>query len=100
MRMLLKVSVPTEQGNQAIKDGRLPQVLEQVIGSIKPEAAYFFTENGERGGIFVFDMTDSSQIPAIAEPLYQQLSATVQFYPVMNQEDLTRGLTTAAQNPQ
>jgi hypothetical protein len=34
--------------------------------------------------------------PVIAEPLFQQLDSTVQFIPVMNGDDLQRGLIETA----
>ncbi len=70
------------------------------MGTLKPEAAYFFPMNGKRGGFVVFDMTDPSQIPVITEALFQELEAEVELYPVMNQEDLTKGLTEVGQAAQ
>lgn len=43
-----------------------------------------------------FDLDDSARIPVIAEPLFQQLGATVEFIPVMNAEELQRGLAEIA----
>jgi len=63
-----------------------------MMQSLEPEAAYFFTEGGLRSGMIIFDMTDSSQIPLIAEPLFQDLNASVEFVPVMNGDDLQRAL--------
>ena len=60
------------------------------------EAAYFGTENGRRTGYIVFDMVDSAQIPVIAEPLFQRAESKVEFIPVMNADDLQRGLAQAA----
>ncbi len=100
MRTLLKFSIPVAKGNQAISDGTLPRVLGNMMGTVKPEAAYFFSDNGKRGGFMVFDMTDSSQIPGIVEPLFQELEAELELYPVMNQEDLTKGLTEVGQAAQ
>jgi hypothetical protein len=40
MRMLLKVKIPTEQGNQAVKDRSLGRILEDTVGKLKAEAAY------------------------------------------------------------
>ncbi len=100
MRMLLKISIPVVKGNQALQDGTLARVLGNSMGTIKPEAVYFFSENGKRGGFMVFDMTDPSQIPVLTEPLFQELEAEVELYPVMNQEDLTKGLTEVGQAAQ
>jgi hypothetical protein len=100
MRMMLKVSVPVAKGNQAITDGTLARVLQNMIGTIKPEAAYSFVVDGKRGGIYVFDLTDPSQIPTIAEPLFQELDAAVEFIPVMNTDDLMKGLAAAGQAAQ
>jgi hypothetical protein len=37
-------------------------------------------------------MKDSSQIPPIAEPLFAALGAEIELVPVMNAEDLRKGL--------
>lgn len=97
MRMLLTLSIPVAKGNAAITDGTLARVLESALGTIKPEAAYFGTTAGKRGGFIVFDLTDPSQIPAIAEPFFQELEAEVTFAPVMSVEDLQKGLASAGQ---
>jgi hypothetical protein len=44
-----------------------------------------------------FDMKDASEIPAIAEPLFAGLNARIQLLPVMNADDLKRGLDSARQ---
>jgi hypothetical protein len=92
MRTMLKVVIPSDSGNKAIKDGTLPQIMEKVIADLKPEAAYFTTFDGDRTAYFVFDMKDSATMPVIAEPFFMGLNARVQFSPVMNAEDLKTGL--------
>jgi hypothetical protein len=89
---MMKVQIPIEAGNRAIKDGTLPQILEKVFAEIKPEATYFMTFDGERTAYVVFDLKDSTLIPSIAEPFFMGLNARVQFSPVMNGEDLKTGL--------
>jgi hypothetical protein len=37
-------------------------------------------------------MDDPSQLPTISEPLFSQLGATVEFFPLMDRNDLERGL--------
>jgi hypothetical protein len=98
MRMMLKVTVPVEAGNRAIKDGTLPKVIHSTTERLKPEAAYFLAEDGKRTAIFVFNMQDASQIPVIAEPLFMGMDAALTMLPVMNADDLQKGLTEAAKN--
>jgi hypothetical protein len=97
MRMMLKIVIPTETGNQAIKDGSLQKSFEAIMGKLKPEAAYFFPEHGLRSAMMIFDMKDASEIPAIAEPLFAGLNARIQLQPVMNADDLKKGLDIARQ---
>lgn len=96
MRMLLKFQVPVETGNRTVRDGTLQKVTQSTMDRLKPEAAYFFAQDGLRGGFMVFEMTDVSQIPVIAEPLFMGLDAKVEFIPVMNAEDLARALKQVA----
>jgi hypothetical protein len=88
MRMILKVSIPTAKGNAAIASGELQKVIQKVLTDIKAEAAYFCEDNGERTGYIFFDMTDSSQLPSIAEPWFLAFEAKVSVRPAMNLQDL------------
>ena len=91
MRMLLRVSIPVETGNAAAKAGTLGSTVEQILADLKPEAAYFFADdNGQRAGSIVFDMKDSSEIPAVAEPWFLAFNAKVSFRPIMNPQDLEK----------
>ena len=91
MRTLLRVSIPVETGNAAAKAGTLGSTVEKILADLKPEAAYFFTDdNGNRSGSIVFDMKDTSQIPGIAEQFFLGYNAKVIFYPVMNAQDLAK----------
>jgi hypothetical protein len=40
----------------------------------------------------VFDMPDPSDMPPFAEPLFESLGADVELAPVMNADDLQKGL--------
>ena len=95
MRMLLKVSIPVEHGNEAAKSGALKQTLMATMAKLKTEAAYFYPENGNRTTLMVFDMQGSWQLPATVEPLFEALGASITVTPVMNAEDLDRGFKEA-----
>ena len=96
MRMMLRWSVPAAAGNASIKSGAMQKSIEQILHDLKPEAAYFFASSGMRGGLVVFDMADSSQIPLVAEPLFHTYDATVELLPVMNAEDLKKAFAKLA----
>jgi hypothetical protein len=89
MRMLLRVSIPVDTGNAAVKAGTLGTTIDKILADLKPEAAYFLADdNGNRSGSIVFDMKDTSQIPAIAEPWFLAFNAKVSLRPVMSPQDL------------
>ena len=90
MRFMLTIRVPPEEGNAAMKDGRFMSTFQSVMDELQPEAAYFSPIEGARGGYVVVNMDDASQIPAIFEPLYLGLGATVQIAPVMTLDDMPR----------
>ena len=92
MRTMMRVTIPVEAGNAAIKSGRLPQVLASTMERIKPEAAYFTADGGSRTAYFFVDLKDQSDIPSMAEPFFMEFSASVEFMPVMNGDDLKKGL--------
>jgi hypothetical protein len=75
----------------------LHKIFEDTMNKLKPEAAYFVAEHGHRSAMTFFDMKDASEIPAIPEPLFAGLNARVELLPVMNADDLKKGLNIARQ---
>jgi hypothetical protein len=90
--MMIKFALPVEASNDAIRTGKLQRVFAQVVEDLKPEAAYYFPQEGQRGGMFIVDMQQSSQIAEIAEKLFFGLNAKVEMVPVMAADDLHHGL--------
>jgi hypothetical protein len=50
MRFLVKVNIPVEAGNAAAKAGKLGTTIQSILSDLKPEAAYFTDEKGQRTG--------------------------------------------------
>jgi hypothetical protein len=95
MRVMIKFSFPVEAGNAAIRTGKVEKVMHQIMEDLKPEAAYFYPLDGDRGGFVIVDMQQSSQIAEIAERFFFGLNAKVELTPVMAPEDLVKGLAGA-----
>ena len=92
MLTMMRVSVPVKAGNEAIKSGRMPQLMSEAMARMKPEAAYFTADKGARTVYFFINLHDVSQMPLVAEPFFQELNASVDFQPAMNGDDLKKGL--------
>ena len=92
MRTMLKVNMCTETANELARQGRLGSTIRSILDDLKPEAAYFTDDNGERTGFIVFDLAEPSQIPSIAEPWFLTLNAKVSFRPAMNSDDLAKAI--------
>jgi hypothetical protein len=93
MRIMARISMPAEAGNQALKDGTMGRLFQQPAERWKPEAMYFTTFEGRRTALVVFDMADNSEMMPFAEPFFLEMNADVEWAPVMNSDDLQKGLS-------
>ncbi|MGA5416621.1 hypothetical protein [Streptomyces pseudogriseolus] len=93
MRVLLKATMDTEKTNELIRSGRMPDVMKEALDRLQPEAAYFGPLDGKRTALLVFDMTDSSELPPNGEPFFTEMNARIEVTPIMNADDLQRGLS-------
>jgi hypothetical protein len=87
--------MPVEAGNAAARNAF--EVIPEILKEQKPEAAYFLAENGNRTAFLFIEMTDVSQLPAIAEPWFLALNASIEATPVMRPEDLQKAGPAIAQ---
>jgi hypothetical protein len=91
MRMIMHVDFPLEPFNTLVRNGTAGAALQKALNDVKPEAAYFSEENGRRGAVLIVDVPEASKIPALAEPFFLTLNASVRFRIAMTPEDLARG---------
>jgi len=94
MKMLMEISIPPESfGADA------GQKIGRIMEHLKPEAAYFTTVDGNRGGYLIVNLDDPSQIPSLAEPWFLTFNAKVTLKSVMSPEDLqSAGLEEISRN--
>lgn len=90
MKMLLTAEFPHEPFNTLVRTGKAGEVIARILETIKPEAAYFTEQDGKRGGIFVIDVQESSEVPAFAEPFFLNFQADCKFRILMSPDDLQK----------
>jgi hypothetical protein len=87
MRFLVKATIPIEAGNNLIRDPKFGKRIKDILEDIKPEAAYFTVDDGQRTIYLVVDLKDASYLPVIVEPLWLGLQANVEFIPAMSEKE-------------
>ncbi|WP_095053217.1 panthothenate synthetase [Pseudomonas sp. Irchel s3b2] len=88
MKMLLMVEFPHEPFNALVRSGKIGEIMNRVLETIKPEATYFTEHDGMRSGIFLIDIEDPSEIPGYAEPFFLNFQANCKFRVVMSAQNL------------
>jgi len=88
MKFLVKVTLPVDKGNAAMRDGSMSEKLQRIVSEMNPEAIYFVTENGQRTQYLVVNVDDAKQMPSIAEPWWLLFSADVTISPVFTLQDM------------
>ena len=92
MRFLVRAQISTDAGNRIVKNPKFIQNLEDYIEKVNAEASYFFEAGGDRTFVFIMNVESADMIPSVAEPLFQDFGAKVEFHPVMVFEDLKKAL--------
>jgi hypothetical protein len=93
--MMLKIMIPTEAGNRTIKDGSLPKILEGAVARLKAEAAYFVAEDGLWTAMIFFRHARFLGHSLHCRTFVHGIDAEVELPPVMNADDLRKGLKNA-----
>ena len=74
-----------------VKSGpAMQELIEQVLGDVRPEAVYFTVADGQRTVFMVADIEEASDLVRLCEPLWLAVEADVDLYPVMTAEDLEK----------
>jgi hypothetical protein len=92
MRMMMKVALPNDGANQAIKDGSIGTLMTKFMEDAHPEAAYFATDGGERCAFIFLDLKEVSDMPVLAERFFHGLNARITLQPAMTMQELKAGL--------
>ena len=88
MRLMLRFTIPVEKGNEAAADGSMSLAIRKLAEQLKPEAAFFHLDDGQRAGTIFFEEKEQSQMAAINEPLFASLNAKIDIQPAVSLDEL------------
>lgn len=88
MKMILRVTIPNEQFNSQIKKGTIGNTLEKILGDLKPDAAYFTLEDGERSILLIVNINKPNEYVRYAEPFFLEFNARIKYEIAMTPEEL------------
>lgn len=91
--VMLQFTFPVERGNEAIASGEWDRVMDQVFDILNPQSAYFYLQDGQRAGMFVYELVESEELTRVNEMLFQALDASVEQQIVMDALQLRQGLS-------
>lgn len=91
--MRIRVSFPTAEGDEVVKNSNFIKETEEYIKKINAEAVYFTAnEEEKRTAIFIVDISSADQIPKVAEPMFF-MGGKVFCNNLMTRNDLKKGLS-------
>lgn len=93
MKFLIEVRIPTDVGNEDIRDGVLLQELGEYLEMIKPDAVYYTLRAGGRCILLIVDIETADRISSIAEPFWLNWEAEVRFIPLITAEEFEKAGT-------
>jgi hypothetical protein len=88
MRYLAHLTFPHEPFNSFVRDGSAGQNIGRILEETKPESIYFTEHDGQRGATAVYEISNPSGIPAVAEPWFLTFEADVELRVAMTPDDL------------
>jgi hypothetical protein len=102
--MLLEGATSQDRGDDNAHDAKIfssrgkgqPGVQRRFAGK-SDGTDHVGVSEGRRGGMLFFDLAEPSQVVETVEPFFLNLNAAVELIPVMNGDDLRKGLAKASQ---
>jgi hypothetical protein len=88
MRILMTAKFPNEPFNSLVREGRVEEIMNEIMEFQKPETVYFTEIDGNRGCMALININDPSQLPSVAEPYFLNFNAECHFGIAMSVEDL------------
>lgn len=88
MKMLLRITMPNEPFNSMIKKGTIGNILDKIMSGLKPEAAYFTLDDGERSALLIVNINKPGDYVKYGEPFFLMFDASIKYEIAMSPEEL------------
>jgi hypothetical protein len=96
MRTMLIAHIPNSEATVKIfkeNPKMVSEGIEAMLKKLNAQAAYFGEDEGERTAYVIVDIPSAEMIPVFMEPFFINLGAKVEIKPVMDIEDVKKGLS-------
>jgi hypothetical protein len=96
MRTMLIAHIPNNEATiKMFKENSkmVSERIETIVKKLNAQAAYFGEDEGERTAFVIVDIPSADMIPVFTEPFFINLGAKVEKKPVMDIEDVKKGLS-------
>ena len=96
----LPLEAAVAAGNALVHNPNIGKIIEDIMSDLKPEAAYFCLDDGQRTMYLDVEVDDVTKLPGMCEPLWLALKADIKWIPALRQEEFANarpGVEQAAQ---
>jgi hypothetical protein len=90
MRVMVKITIPVEKGNAVTKAGKMSETIQSLLAELNTEAVYLTLERGQRALYIFMNVQNAWELPAINEPWFLALNASIDIQPVVLPEELAK----------
>ncbi len=96
MRFLINLEIPTEAGNNFVKNPSFGEKLQSIFQEQKAESIYFCPRNGNRSITYVANIDDASKIPWLLEPWWIVGASRVEAVPCFTPQEMAKAMPDVA----
>ena len=90
MRVMIKITIPVEKGNEVTRAGKMGETINALLAELDTEAVYLTLDQGQRAVYIFMNVQEAWELPVINEPWFLALNASIDIQPVVAPEELVK----------
>ena len=83
MRVMVRIAVPLEKGNEVTKAGKMSETIQSLLADLDTEAVCLTLERGQRALHIFMNVQGGWELPQINKPWFPALNASMEIHPVV-----------------